>query len=42
MQSIIAAFLVVLRPFWLYEEFGNRYQKKPVSVTRKDISDYNY
>ena len=42
LQSIFAAFLVVLGPFWLYEEFGDRYRKKPVSVTKKDISDYNY
>ena len=31
-----------LGPFWLYEEFDDRYPKKPVSVTKKDISDYNY
>ena len=28
--------------FWLYEEFGERYAKKPVSVTKKDICAYIY
>ena len=28
-------FLVVLVPLWLYEEFNDRYPKKPVSVTNK-------
>ena len=38
LQSIFAAFLVVLGPLWLlYEEFDDRYPKKPVSVTKKDI-----
>ena len=31
LQSIFAAFLVVLGPFWLYEEFDDRYPKKPIS-----------
>ena len=39
---IFAAFLVVLGPFWLYEEFDDRYPKKPVSVTKKDMGDYNH
>ena len=39
---LFAAFLVVLGPFWLYVEFDDRYPKKPVLVTKKDISDYNY
>ena len=34
-----AVFLVVLGPFGLYEEFDDRYPKRPVSVTTKDISD---
>ena len=42
LQSIFAAFLVVFGPFWLYEEFDDRYPKKPVSVTKKGIGDYNY
>ena len=29
LQSIFDAFLVVLGPFWLYEEFGDRYKKSP-------------
>ena len=32
---LFAAFLVVLVPLWLYEEFNDRYPKKPVSVTNK-------
>ena len=35
LRSIFDAFLVVLGPFWLYEEFDDRYLKKPVSVTKK-------
>ena len=35
LQSIFAAFVVVLVPLWLYEEFNDRYPKKPVSVTKK-------
>ena len=35
LQSIFAAFSVVLGPFWLYEEFDDRYPKKPMSVTKK-------
>ena len=27
-------------PFWQYEEFDDRYPKKPASVTKKDISDF--
>ena len=42
LRSIFAAFLVVLGPFCAYEEFDDRYPKKPVSVTKKDIGDYNY
>ena len=42
LRSIFAAFLVVLGPFWLCEEFDDRYPKKPGSVTIKDIRDYNY
>ena len=34
--------LVVMGPFWQYEEFDDRYPKKPVSVTKKDISDFIY
>ena len=37
LQPIFAAFLVVLGPFWLYEEFDDRYPKKPLSVTKKDV-----
>ena len=37
-----AVFLVVLGPFGLYEEFDDRYPKRPVSVTTKDISDQYY
>ena len=40
LTSILAAFLVVLGHFWRYEEFDDRYQIKPVSVTKKDISDH--
>ena len=40
LQSIFAALLVVLGPFWLYYvDFDDRYSYKPVSVTKKDISD---
>ena len=42
LQSIFAAFLVVMGPFWQYEAFDGRYPKKPVSVTKKDISDNIY
>ena len=42
LQSFFAAFLVVLGPFWLHEEFDDRYPKRPVSVTKKDINDYIY
>ena len=31
LQSIFAASLVVLGPFWQYEEFNDRYPKKPIS-----------
>ena len=34
--------LVVLGPFGLYKEFDNRYLKRPLSVTKKDISDHIY
>ena len=40
--SIFAAILVVLGPFWLYEEFDDRYPKKLVSVTKKDTSSHIY
>ena len=36
------SFLVVLGPFWQYEECDDRYPRKPKSVTKKDISDYIY
>ena len=42
LRSIFAAILVVLGPFWLFEEFDDIYSKKPVSVTKKDIVDCNY
>ena len=38
LQSIFAAFLVVLGPFWLYGEFDDRYPKKPVSVTKTSVT----
>ena len=31
-----------LRHLWQYAEFEDRYSKKPVSVTKKDISDHIY
>ena len=42
LRSIFAAFLVVLGPFWLYEEFDDIYPKNPVTVTKKDTSDHIY
>ena len=42
LRSIFAASVVILGTFWLYEEFDDRYQKKPASVTKNDIGDYNY
>ena len=40
--ATFATFLVVLRHFWQYVEFEDRYLKKPVSVTKNDISDHIY
>ena len=41
-KNLCAVFLVVFRHKLLYCEFKNRYSKKPVSVTKKDISDHIY
>ena len=38
LQSIFAAFQVVLGHFWLYGEFDDRYTKKPVSVTKTSVT----
>ena len=35
LRSNFAAFLVVLGPFWLYEEFGDRYTKNPCQSLKK-------
>ena len=42
LQASFAKFLVDLRHFWQYVEFEDRYSKKPVSVTKKDINDHIY
>ena len=34
-QFIVAAFLVVLGPFWLYEQFDDRYQKRLCQSPKK-------
>ena len=39
---VFPVFLVVFAHNLLYWEFKNRYSKKPVSVTKKDISDHIY
>ena len=42
LENQVHSAMRVLGPFWLYEEFDDRYPKKPTSVTKKDISDYHY
>ena len=42
-QSIFADFCKSFGAlFWLYEDFDDRYPKKPVSVAKKDISDHTF
>ena len=40
MKSIFATFLLILGHFSLYEEFDDRYCKKSLSVTEKEINNH--
>ena len=42
LKSIFAKFLVVFGPLLLYGEIDDKYPENAVSVTKKDIRDFNY